>query len=417
MMKIENVRLYTGEAYYEHGAVLVEGARIAYAGDMKDCPIVENTIDGRGGILMPALFNAHTHTPMTLLRGVGSDLSLMDWLQCIFPLEDKLDEDAVYWGTQLAQLEMIRRGTIGYADMYFFMDAVARASIESGMKASLARGCNTLEGVEDVVRLHKEFHGEAEGRIRIPMGLHAEYTSDKAIVKAAVAAAEKMESGFHTHLSESLYEHKACIERHGVTPARYFHDLGALKLNTIVAHCVHVTDEDIELFEEDKTFVSHCPVSNMKLASGFAPVVKMREAGIEVGIGNDGVASNNVLDMFAEMRMAALIAKGHSADPTVLLAIDVIRMATQYGARAMGFLDTGLLRAGMKADLVLLDGDAENLMPGLDIKADIVFAAEGLNVVLTMADGRVLYDHGEYKTLDEEKIKAEFKKAAQRMRD
>ncbi|MDL2206637.1 amidohydrolase [Eubacteriales bacterium OttesenSCG-928-N13] len=407
---IQNVRLYTGKQRIEDAAILTDGARFLYAGAAKNCPPHEGArvIDGKHGIAMPGFYNAHTHAAMSLLRGVGSDLALMDWLGQMGPYEAKFDGDAVYWGTQLAMMEMIRRGVVAFADMYFHMDRVAQAANESGMRAVLCRGCSDEQGVNSLVQLHQDWNGRGDGRIRIQMGLHAEYTSTPNLVRYAVDNAQRFDTGFHTHISETAREHADCITRHGVTPARYFYDLGALNEGTIAAHCVHLTDEDIELMRISGASAAHNPASNMKLASGFAPVQRMLDQGINVCLGTDGAASNNMYDMFAEMRLAALIAKGHSGDPTALNGKDAIHMATRAGAKAMGFQDAGLIQSGMLADLILLDGEAENLLPGHDPIADIVFAAQGLNVRLTMVNGRILYQDGAFTTIDEQQVRTKF---------
>ncbi len=416
-IRIENVQLYTGETCCQDACVLVESGRIAFAGDARQCgdPHADQVIDGKSALCMPGLWNAHTHAAMTLVRGLGSDLRLMDWLDQVCPMEARMDGDAVYWGTRLAMLEMLRRGVVGFADMYFHMPRVAEAVIESGMKASLTRGCSDASGVDSVVSLHGDYHGAADGRVRVPMGLHAEYTSDEDIARYAIEKAHALGSGFHTHIAETAFEVRGCMERHGVSPVRYFHDLGALRLGAIAAHCVHVTGEDIELLRQDNVHVAHCPASNMKLASGFAPVTKLLDAGVSVALGTDGASSNNGLDLLSDMRLASLLQKGFTGDPTALNARQAIRMATRAGAQALGFPDSGLVAEGMKADLILLSGDAENLMPQHDLLANIAFSASGLNTRLTMVDGRILYQDGQFRTLDEGQIKAEFQKAAARL--
>ena len=415
MMRIDNVRLYTGETSHTDGCVLVDGDRIAYAGDRAGCPLTFGTerLDGRGGILMPGFYNAHTHAAMTLFRGVGSDLNLMDWLNRIFPLEDRLDGMKTYWGAMLAIQEMLRRGVVAFADMYFYMDFVAQAVLETGIRANLCRGCTDISGIDSTDALFEEWNS-ANGPIRVYVGLHAEYTSTPEIARHAVRRAEALGTGLHVHVSETKSEVEGCMARHGVTPPRYFADLGAFENpHVIAAHCVHLNEADVALLAERGVFAVHNPASNLKLASGVAPVSDYLKAGMKVALGTDGASSNNTLDMQADMRLAALLQKGVFGDPTLLPAADAIYMATRQGALAMGFDDCGLLKKGMKADMILLDGQSENMTPIIDLPAAIVFAAQGQSVRMTMVDGRVLYMDGRFLTLNPERVVTRARETAE----
>ena len=417
MYLIKNVRLYTGEESFEHGAVLTDGGVIAYAGAEAGLPhIPENVevIDGKGGICMPGLCNAHTHAPMVFLRGEGADLPLMEWLGCVQKLEDNFTPETIYTGTMLAIMEMLRFGTTSFADMYFECADMIRAVLDSGIRANITRGSTSLEGVAYHEELHRLYDG-ADGRVRVYVGLHAEYTSDETVARAAVELAAKLGVGVHVHLSESATEVKGCIERHGVTPPVYFERLGLFDVPTIAAHCVHLTDEDIDILHRHGVTASHCPASNMYLASGVSPVAKLRGCGVRVALGTDGAASNNTLDMFREMRLAALISKVSTGSASAIPARSVIEMATVNGARAMGFDNSGVLAKGKTADLVILDGEALHLNAD-DIAANIVYSASGADVKLTMVSGRVLYRDGEYTTIDAERILAAGKAAAAYLR-
>ena len=418
MYLIKNIRLYTGEASYEHGAVLTDGDRIVFAGSEEDLPETSTgdvtEIDGHGGICMPGLCNAHTHAPMVLLRGEGADLPLAEWLSCVMKLEDNFTPETIYTGTMLAIMEMLRGGVTSFADMYFMCGDMIRAVLQSGIRANITRGSTSFEGVLSHKAWHDEYDG-ADGRLRVYTGLHAEYTSDESIARAAIECAKELGVGIHVHLSESAPEVAGCIERHGVTPPEYFARLGLFDLPVIAAHCVHLTDSDIDILSEHSVTAAHCPASNMYLASGISPTAKLSRRGVPVAIGTDGAASNNTLDMFREMRLAALLAKVSTCAADAIPARDIITMATVNRARAMGFSDVGVLAAGKAADLVILDGEALHLNAD-DIATAVVYSAVGADVKLTMVGGRVLFRDGEFMTIDAERMIAEGKAAASFLR-
>ncbi|MDO4549081.1 MAG: amidohydrolase, partial [Clostridia bacterium] len=386
MTRIENIRLYTGEQSHLNGCVLIDGDRILYAGDANDAPktAVDEVIDGRGGILMPGFYNTHSHAAMTLERGVGSDLPLMEWLKPIVAIEAGLTGEDIYWGTQLAQLEMLRRGVVAYNDMYFKMDEVGKSAVESGMRATIARSCDTRQGIDTQLDLYDDWNGAGDGRVNVFMGIHSEYLTTPDIVTYAIETAAKRGMSFHIHLAETETETRGCIERHGMTPAAYFDHLGMFDTHTVAAHCVWMTDEDIEIMARKGVYVSHNPASNMKLASGVARITDMLKAGVNVSLGTDGPASSNVMDMMGDMRLASLLQKVSRLDAGALCAQDAIKMATRTGALAMGFDDCGLIKAGMQADMILLDANSETLGISPDLPAAIVFASQGLNVCMTM---------------------------------
>lgn len=416
--KIEHILLYTGLRLVEDGCLLIRDGAILYAGERSGCPEgAQEVIDGKGGICMPGLCNAHAHAAMTLLRGVGSDLQLQEWLQQIWPAEDRLNGEHVYNGTMLAAMEMISRGITSFADQYFFMDDTARAVVDSGMRANLSRGIvstggNDEQKLQEGVRLFEDWNGAADGRIKVYLAPHAEYTTTPDLIHRATRAAARLNTGIHIHISETPREVEECRQRYGISPVRYFEREGMFEVPVIGAHCVAVDDEDIAILARRQVKVVHNPASNMKLASGVAPVTKMMAAGIDVALGTDGVASNNTTDLFADMKLAAILQKGFLMDPTAMPVEKVLHMATRAGALAMGFENVGVLEAGMRADLLILDKDAPNLTPSTDVLANLVYAAQGLNVRLTMVDGKVLYKNGEYLTLDKEKVLFEAQKSA-----
>ena len=407
MYLLKNVRLYTGDAIYQNGAVLIDGNVILYAGDevgMTAPPLNGKKItvlDGAGGICMPGLCNAHTHAAMVYLRGVGSDLPLYDWLNRVVPIENKYTPDMIYTGTTLAIMEMLRYGVTAFADMYYHMESAIHAARDSKIRANLCRGSSSLEGVACHNGWHRDYDNP-DGLIRIYTGLHAEYTSDPSIAAAVAETARELHTGIHVHVSETEAEVRGCIERHGVTPVEYFARLGLFDSPALAAHCVHVTDDDIRILKEHNVTAVHCPASNMKLASGIARVRRLAEEKINIAIGTDGAASNDTLDMFREMRLASLLSKVSTGDASSLPADNVIKMATENGAQAMGFDKVGKLAAGYKADLILLRGDALHLAVD-DIAAAIVYSACGADVRMTMVDGKILYCDGEYATIDAER--------------
>lgn len=404
------------------GYVRVKGARIEA---VSETPLAseegEEVYDGRGKLLMPALVNAHAHAPMTLLRGWGENLNLQDWLnQRIFPFEAKLTDEAIYAGTVLALAEMIRTGTVSSTEMYFGVEAMARALVASGAKMNLSVGV-TCFGDGDLAdqprqqeaeRLIKNWNGAGEGRLIADLSLHAEYTSTPKAVRQMAQRAAGTGLNMQVHMAETKTETDECIERHGKTPARYFYDLGLFDAHTTAAHGVWLTDEDIPLLREKDVTIASCPASNMKLASGFCRTPALLAAGVRVALGTDGAASNNDLDMFEEMKLFALAPKGAFGDPRAVSAQQALRAATLSGAQAQGRWDTGAVKAGNRADLIVLDCSAPWWTPGHDRAADIVYAAKGTDVCLTMADGRVLYRDGEYLTIDIERARHDAAAAA-----
>ncbi len=416
MYYFKNIRLYTGEESFENGAVLTDGSLIVYAGDEKGCPAHEGAevIDGRGGICMPGLVSAHSHAPMVLLRGEGADLPLMEWLGCVQKMEENFTSETIYTGTALAIAEMIKGGVTAFADMYFECRDMIRAVLDTGIRASISRGSTSLEGIASHEALFREFDG-ADGRVRVLVGLHGEYTSDEKTARAAAELAAKLGTGVHVHMSESISEVEGCVSRHGVTPPEYFERIGLFDVPVTAAHCVHLTNEDIDIIARHGVIPVHCPASNMYLASGAAPVNELLSRGIPVALGTDGAASNNTLDMFREMRLAALLSKVKTMRADALPARTAVEMATKNAAKAAGFPEVGILAAGRPADLILLDGEALHLN-ACDIPTAVVYSASGADVKLTMVDGRALFRDGEYTTVDIERLRYEGRRASAHLR-
>ncbi|WP_434779174.1 TRZ/ATZ family hydrolase [Neisseria sp. Ec49-e6-T10] len=362
-------------------------------------------------VLMPGLVNLHGHSAMTLLRGLADDLALMDWLNNhIWPAEGKhVSDPFVYDGTLLAMAEMIRGGTTTINDMYFYHGAVARAGLKSGMRTVIgcsalefptAYGQNAQEYLDFAMEAYHIYKGES--LLSFALAPHAPYTVSDDTFKKVVQQAEQHDLLIHCHIHETKDEIEGSLKEHGVRPLARLERLGVLQSRLIGAHMVHVTDEEIELLSKHQVKIAHNPSSNMKLASGCAPVQKMLNQGVCVGLGTDGAASNNKLDMFADMRLAALIAKGFSGRPTDINAYDAVKMATINGATALGMGNkTGSLEVGKQADLIAIDLGQVETQPVFDPISHIVYAAGREQVTHTWVAGKSLLKNRVLSTLDE----------------
>ena len=413
-MLFENISVLTDAfTVLSRQYVGVQGDTIAYIGAEKPVGDWGERYNGSGKLLMPGLVNAHSHAPMTLLRGYGENLSLQRWLsERIFPFEDKLSDAAVAPATRLAIAEMLRFGTVSFSDMYFFSQTMADAILEIGIKCNLSRGLTVFDdsayeqtaAYKDNCDLLERYHGAGDGRLKIDLCIHGEYTTTPKVVEALAQHAKETGSHVHIHLSETMQEHEECKQRHGMTPAAYFEKLGLFDQPTTAAHCVWLEDSDFEILSRKGVTVAACPVSNMKLASGFARVPKMLHDGIRVALGTDSVASNNNLNLFQEIFLFANLYKGASQDPTVVTPEQVLAAAPIHGMQSQGRTDSGFIRTGMKADLAVLDVHTPWMVPVHDWATNLVYSSQGSDVCLTMVDGKVLYQDGEYKTIDIEKV-------------
>ena len=402
----------SGFEVIRNGFCGVDGAYICYLGTDKPAEKYNIIKDMTGRVLYPGLINAHNHAAMTLLRGIGSDLPLKEWLyDNMFPTEDKLRTEDVKAGTELAILEMLSTGTVSFSDMYYFCDEICQAVAESGIKANISRGTSmflgddfcfdTFPACQELVALKDKWHNYDNGRIKIEASIHAEYTSTYQLWDALAEYAVNNGLQLQVHLSETKKEHDACMEKYGLTPAQVLDCHHVFDVPVVAAHCVHVTQEDMQLLAKRHVSAAHCPVSNLKLASGCADVLGMVKAGMNVCLGTDSVASNNNLDLFEEIKAAALMAKGKTGDPKALPAEAALMMATVCGARAQGrSAECGIIELGMDADLILLDFNQPHLIPCHNVLSHLVYAASGHDVALTMVRGRILYADGKYPTLD-----------------
>lgn len=408
------------------GSIGIENSRIQFI-DQSNADLVssfeaDKVIDGEGHLAMPGLINAHTHMGMSLLRNYADDLPLMTWLnEKIWPVEAKLTAEDVYYGTLLSIIELIRCGCTTFRDMYFFQDEVAKATEEAGIRGNLGLG---LVGVadpeeklfDDVKALYSKWHNAANGRIKVEVAPHAPYTcSDEYLIKAKNLAIE-LNVPLHIHLSESLHEVNASIEKQGKTPIEHVNALGLFNAKTSAAHCVHLKAQDFDILKMNRVSVLYNPSSNLKLGNGFAPIGRMLREGINVAIGTDGSSSNNNLNMFEEMHLGALVNKGIEADPTALPAYKMLEIATMGGAKALDIIDeVGTLEVGKKADIILIDLNKPHLTPVGSYPSMLVYSAAGSDVSHVICDGQIVMEDYVIKTLDASKIMEKGKEIASRL--
>ena len=414
-MLIKNTCLVNESFQVERGKyILIENDRISYIGDKHPEGYFGETYNGENKVVLPGFFNNHCHVPMTLLRGYGEGLPLHRWLaEKMFPFEAKLTGEDIYWGSLLGIAEMVKSGVVSFTDMYFEIEMMAQAVSESGIKVNLSHGLSynskkpsifELQGYKDTERLLDIASRDKTGRLKIDIGLHAEYTSRESLVREVAHYARERNLIVHTHLSETQGEHDNCKLKYGKTPAEYFAECGLFDQPTTAAHCVWVEDSDIEIIKSKGVVPVHCPSSNMKLGSGFAPIKQMIEAGIPVTIGTDGASSNNNLNMVEEIYLAAMINKGSTQDPEFMYPAQLLKLATINGARAQDREDCGSIKVGNKADLVIFDMDKPHLQPVFDELANILYSGQSDDICMTMIDGQIVYKDGEFKTIDIEKV-------------
>jgi 5-methylthioadenosine/S-adenosylhomocysteine deaminase len=393
------------------GAVAVADGTIAAVGPAREIEPAfapARTIRLDPGLLLPGLVNAHTHAPMTLLRGLADDLPLLEWLEMhIWPVEARLSPELCRLGARLACAEMIRTGTTCFTDMYFFAEQIGLAAEETGLRASVGEGFfafpspffPTAEACwRTIEALQARFAGH--GRVRTLVSPHAVFSTSPEILRESLDLAERLGLSWQIHCAESRAETALCLAKFDKRPVELLDGIGALSSRALLVHCVDLTDQEIERIAASGARVAHNPSSNHKLGSGIAPVERLVAAGASVGLGTDGAASNNQLNLFQEMRQAALGAKAARLDPTVLPARTVLDMATRHGAACAGWPEVGRIEAGRPADLIALDLASPNLVPLHNPVSQAVYAASGQEVRLTVVAGQVLYEDGRFATLD-----------------
>lgn len=404
-IKIINAYILTvdkEERIIENGAIAIQGDSIIAIGTTEELEHIdgEETIDAQGNLLMPGLINAHTHAAMSIYRGMADDLPLQEWLNDhIFPAEAEFcTKESVITGTKLAILEMIRFGVTCFADMYYFEEDVAKVCNEMGIRALLSQAIvdfpapdhkTSDEALKYIEQAMQEVNNH--GTVTITPGPHSPYTCQADTLRKARKLANKYEVPLQIHLSETMFEYEESIKDHEKTPVKYCDDLGLFDGKTIAAHCVYINEEDREILKEKTVGVVNNPVSNMKLTSGVAPIPLLRDAGVLVGIGTDGVVSNNTLDIIEEMKIAALIHKVNNNNPTAMKAKNAVKLATIENAKILGMEDSiGSLEVGKKADMILIDINQPHLMPLYNIYSQLVYAVKGTDVDTVIINGKMV---------------------------
>ena len=410
------------------GAVAIDGERIAAVGPLEEIRgrfTGRVEIDARDSLVMPGLVNGHTHAAMTCFRGIADDMELMEWLnRYIFPAEARnVDPELVYWGSRLACAEMIRSGTTTFCDMYIFEEETARAAKEAGMRCLVGEVLfdfpspnfkTPAEGLAYTRGLLERWSGDP--LIRIVVEPHALYTCSPALLKASKALADEFQAPYATHLLENRSEAAQLRERFGKPALTFLEEIGWLTDRFLAFHCVCMEEEDIRRFADHGCSAIHNPESNMKLASGIAPVSAMRKQGIPMGLGTDGCASNNDLDLFREMDTAAKLAKVAALDPTTLPARDVLRMATCEGARVLGLgQETGSLLPGKKADIAIIGLNEPHLTPLYNEYSHLVYAVNGADVDTVLINGKVVMRDRSLVTIDEQEAMRRVREIAARV--
>ena len=415
---LKNCRILLPDYSVKEGSILIEDGVIAAIGGVAEGLQVSEIRNLRGALVMPGLVNAHGHTAMTLVRGLGGGLPLKRWLEeAIFPVEARMTpadiEAGVVWGV----MEMLAGGTTCVADMYDFPAVGGQAFENTGFKANICRvGLNFAEGrLAECIDFTRDWNASAHSGVVADVCIHSEYLTDAGFCRELAAANQELKRPLHVHVSETRREHDECIARHGKTPVAHLAETGLLDHGAYAAHCVWATDDDFRIMREYGVTLVHNPSSNMKLGSGFARIAAAKAAGVNIAIGTDGCASNDNLNMFEEMHLAALLHKGIAQDPTVLAARDVLDMVTVNAARAIGRNDTGLIEIGKRADLCVIDLDKPHLAPAFDIPNLLVYSVQSSDVIMTVVDGVILYDGGEFTSIYAEKAKYEFMSAVRRI--
>lgn len=407
-IRIYNARILTmeeGRSLFE-GEIHIQENKITYVGpNLSDADLQKKVggqiwnrqIDAKGNVIMPGFKNAHTHSAMTFLRSYADDLPLLDWLnEQVFPMEAKLTPEDIYHLSKLAIMEYLTSGITANFDMYLTPDTIAKASQDCGFRTVMVGGLNNFsQSFEGLEEWYNKYNNPEE-LVTFQLGFHAEYTNSKGNLEKLAALCHKYQAPICAHSSESEAEVQGCIERYGVTPTVLFDQLGMLEYGGAYYHCIHMTDEDLDIMAKKGIYAVTNPASNMKLASGIARIEDMLKRGIKVAIGTDGPASNNCLDMFREMFLVTGLAKIREKDASAVDAYEVLKMATVNGAHAMGLKDADVLAEGKFADLIMIDLQQPNMQPLNNIVKNIVYSGSKANVKMTMVNGQILYEDGKF---------------------
>lgn len=415
-IRIEDAEILKGDTLYSC-AVEIHGDTIVHIGRKRVDFVPDRVLDGREKILMPGLHNTHDHVPMSLFRNLCDDVDLVTWLEKkIWPLEARLTGEDVYYGSMLSIAELLKSGAVAFGDMYFFIDDIVRAVKETGIKANLSRGLiSATGGLEELSLVEDEvtrYHGTANGRIHISVGPHAPGTVDDALLLGCVELAKSRGVGIHIHLEEDPREEREHLRTYGMTPTERLSNLGVLDVHTMLAHCVCLDEKRMDLLKGKDAYILHCPSSNLKLASGIAPIQAFLDKGLRVTIGTDGSSSNNNQNLWEEMHIASLIAKVRAKDPTAACAEDIIKMVTKTGAEALGFEDSGEIAVGKRADIILVRRNLIHHTPRFNPTSELVYSTQASDVDTVIVDGKIVVENGELTSIDEEKLIYEVEKRA-----
>lgn len=397
------------------GELHTDGGKISYIGANNGASGFDREIDLKGNVIIPGFKNAHSHSAMTFLRSYADDLPLDEWLnKQVFPHEAKLTEDAIYVFTQLANMEYLSSGITSSFDMYFKLDSYAKANVDMGFRTVLCGSINdfggTVEGIEEEYNKFNSYNP----LISYKLGFHAEYTTKRETLEGMALLSQKYKAPIYTHNSETKAEVDGCRQRYGISPTQLFDRLGMLEYGGGGFHCVWLDERDMEIFRDKKLWVVTNPASNLKLASGIAPLCEMRRKGItRFAIGTDGAASNNCLDMFREMFLVTALQKVREENAAACPAFDVLEMATKGGAQAMGLDNCDVLAEGKCADFAVVDLNQPNMQPVHNIPKNLVYAGSKQNICMTVIDGKILYENGNFTTVDKAEIFARAKKIAE----
>ena len=408
-------------------SILIKNDLIAEISDEIDESNVDKVINAEGKVLLPGFVNTHTHLSMTLFRGLADDLSLDSWLNDhIWPMEANLNGDYCYIGALLGAVELIKSGTTTFSDMYFYMEDVARAIDEAGIRAVLSYGMIDFGDAErreaeikQNLTLFENCNGMADGRIKVFFGPHSPYTASEELLIKVRQLADEYNMGIHIHVSETQKEIDDVSAEKGLRPFEYLDKIGFLGPDVVAAHSVWLSDEEIEIIKKNDVKISHNPCSNMKLASGIAPVSKLIENDICVAIGTDGASSNNNLDLIEELKTASLLQKVSTLDPNVLNSHEAIAMGTIKGAEALGLdSEIGSIEVGKKADIILIDTNCANMVPDSStLTSNIIYSANGSNVDTTICNGKILMENKKLTVLDEQEIYAKAREAIKNLKE
>lgn len=372
----------------------------------------DQVLDGENKLLTPGFVNAHTHLGMSYFRNYADDLALMDWLKNeIWPIEAKLNAEDIYWSSMLSIIENIKSGVTTFCDMYYEMDRVGDAAIELGIRGVLTRGMTDVDGkgeekLQEFDALYNNYHNRSDGRIRVVPAPHAIYTCSTEFLKEISENAKKLyDNIIHIHLSETLTEVENSKKEYGMTPIEYVNSLGLLDSQIIAAHCVHITDEEIELVKNKKFYPVYNPSSNLKLASGFTPVDKMLKNNIKLAMGTDGDSSNNNQDFVEEMHIGGIVNKAVTMNEKAVPAIEILKMATVHGAEALGFEKLGLIKEDYMADLTIFDLESNSFTPRNNLISALVYSANSSDVESVICDGKFIMRDRKLVNVDEKKVR------------